>query len=335
MELIDLYVSEVGRRLPRRGRSDIEAELRSTLQDMLEDRSRKAGHAVDDDMILDVLREYGPPDKIAATYEAHPYLIGPRLFPFFSRVLKIVVTVLVVVQAVTLGIQLGSQALAGAEAARAIGEGLLGIVGAVIAAFGNVALVFAILERFVPASEFKWDEETKAWDPASLRKLAEPETIHPWEPIAAIVMIAAAMALFNGYPELIGIHFLRDGAWVHVPVLTAAFFRWMPLINVIWALQLAMNVVLLRQGRWEALTKWSSIGFKIAGFVVAYLLLSGPPIVAVSAQTLLGMGAFDPAAAATLSQQLPNLARLVLVIVLIAHGADLVKETIRLLRGVR
>ena len=46
---------------------------------------------------------------------------------------------------------------------------------AALQAFGNIVLVFAILERFAPASEFKMDDEKKAWDPASLRKEAEPE----------------------------------------------------------------------------------------------------------------------------------------------------------------
>ena len=81
MELIDLYVAEVRKRLPLKGRDDIEAELRSTLEDMLEDRSQKAGRPADEAMTLDLLKEYGPPDKVAATYNPHPYLIGPRLYP--------------------------------------------------------------------------------------------------------------------------------------------------------------------------------------------------------------------------------------------------------------
>ena len=38
MELIDRYVQEVGRHLPRKNRSDIQAELQSTLVDTLEAR---------------------------------------------------------------------------------------------------------------------------------------------------------------------------------------------------------------------------------------------------------------------------------------------------------
>jgi hypothetical protein len=44
MKLIDRYVTEVGKNLPLvKGRKDMENELRSTLEDMLEDRAQKAG----------------------------------------------------------------------------------------------------------------------------------------------------------------------------------------------------------------------------------------------------------------------------------------------------
>jgi hypothetical protein len=329
MELINLYVAEVGKRLPLKGRGDIETELRSTLEDMLEDRSRKAGRAVDEAMILDLLKEYGPPDKVASTYDPHPYLIGPRLYPFFLRVLKIVLTVLVTVLLITLGIRLGSQPMSGQELAKAIGEGLLGILSGAMQAFGNVALVFAILERFAPTSEFRMDEETKGWDPASLRKVEKVETVKPWETIATILFTVAALVLFNGYPQLIGVHFVKDGAWVSIPALTEAFFRWMPYINVLWALQLALQLVVYRQGRWQRPTQWASMALTAAGIVIGYLLLSGPPIVALSAQALETAGGLDAAAAERLGGLLGQAARLVIVIVMIAQGADLVKDIVR------
>jgi len=44
MNLIDRYVAEVGKHLLLvKGRKDIENELRSTLEDMLEERAQAAG----------------------------------------------------------------------------------------------------------------------------------------------------------------------------------------------------------------------------------------------------------------------------------------------------
>jgi len=330
MTLIELYAAEVGKRLPLRGRGDIEAELRSTLEDMLEDRSQKAGRPADEAMTLDLLREYGPPDKVAATYHPNQYLIGPRLFPFFVKVLKIVLTVLVIVLAVTLGIQLARQP-AGPEFAKAVVSGLLGILGGAVQAFGNVALVFAILERVLPASEFKLDEEQQTWDPASLRQAEEPAAVKPWEPIAGIVFAAAAMIIFNGYADLVGVHFLKDGAWTSIPVLTEAFFRWLPYINILWALQIALNVVLLRQGRWQAATRWFSIALDAAGVVIAYFLLAGPPIVSLSAEALVASGLSGPAAAATVNTAVQLGVRVVIAIVMLVQGIDIVKEVIKLI----
>src|SRR3990170_7827194 len=109
MKLIDRYVTEVGKHLPRKLRTDIEAELRSTLEDMLEDRSKRARRPVDEEMEKELLKEYGAPDKVATSYNPMPYLIGPRMFPFFTMVLKIVFIVLATVLLVMLGIQIATQ----------------------------------------------------------------------------------------------------------------------------------------------------------------------------------------------------------------------------------
>lgn len=161
MKLIDRYVAEVGRRLPLvKGRADIEKELRSTLEDMLEDRAERAGRLRDEGMEVELLKEYGAPDKVAATYNPHPHLIGPRMFPFFTMVLKIVLAVVSTVLLVTTGIGIAADSpMPLLDFLGAVGNGLLGIISAAIGAFGNIVLVFAILERFLPASEFKVNED--------------------------------------------------------------------------------------------------------------------------------------------------------------------------------
>ena len=49
MNLIDRYVTEVGKNLQLlKGREDIEKELKSTLEDMLEDRVKQTGRLRDE-----------------------------------------------------------------------------------------------------------------------------------------------------------------------------------------------------------------------------------------------------------------------------------------------
>ena len=170
MNLIDCYVTEVAKHLPLvKGRKDIEKELRSTLEDMLEDRAQKAGRAADEAMEIELLKEYGSPQKVAATYNPQPYLIGPRMYPFFLMVLKIVITVIVVVLLVLTGIRAVTDTpMMGTDFVNIVGKGLGGILSAAIAAFGNIVLVFAILERVLPDSQIDSMKTDEDWDPATL-----------------------------------------------------------------------------------------------------------------------------------------------------------------------
>ena len=144
--LIDTYVSEVGRRLPRKTRSDIQAEIRSILQDMLEERSQKSGKPIDEELTLEVLKAYGSPEKVAATYVGDRYLIGPRLYPVFMLVLRIVLIVIGVLAAVGLGIAVYQTTLTPLNAIETILRAIASFVASAVTVLGNVVLIFAILE---------------------------------------------------------------------------------------------------------------------------------------------------------------------------------------------
>ena len=51
-----------------------------------------------------VLVEYGAPEKVAATYPNQNYLIGPRMYPIFELVTRIVLIVLFAVTLAGLGL---------------------------------------------------------------------------------------------------------------------------------------------------------------------------------------------------------------------------------------
>src|SRR5574339_435863 len=161
MNLIDKYIAEVGKHLPRRNRADIEAEIRSTLEDMLEER-KQGDSPADEATVMDLLKEYGSPREVAAKYKTHPYLIGPRLFPIFETVIKIVLAVVAGASLISLGVALAKTGLTGPAFVTTLGEWFGGLMSGLIAAFGNVALVFAILERTGAAEKF--EKEFKEWD---------------------------------------------------------------------------------------------------------------------------------------------------------------------------
>jgi len=334
MKLIERYVREVGRRLPLvRGRSDIEKELRSNLEDMLEDRARKAGLPADEMMEMELLREYGAPDVVAATYNPAPYLIGPRIFPFYLMVLKIVAGVLTAVLVVVSGIQFVTAPPAGfVQVLSALGEIFGNIVGALFSAFGSMTLTFAILERVLPESEFKTDEDKK-WDPAELMKEPEEDSVKSWEPIAAIVFTALVLSIFNFNPEWIGMYILADGKWTVTPILTEAFFRMLPWLNLTWIAEILMNALLLRSGRWDTSTRMVSIGIKLAQIVILLFLLTGPSILAITPESLQASGLFDdPEAARILGTMAQQGIRWALALGVFGTAVEVIKTVVRLFK---
>src|SRR5687767_9095918 len=103
MSLIDRYIAEVGRHLPEKDRADIEAEIRSMLEDMLEERSQQTGKSVDDKVIVEVLEQLGNPQLLASKY-APPkrYLIGPGWYEVYIKTLqRVLFTALPIFAAVT------------------------------------------------------------------------------------------------------------------------------------------------------------------------------------------------------------------------------------------
>ena len=84
-DLVERYVHQVGRYLPPNERAEIEAELRSQIQDQLEDRY--AGSPSPED-VASVLAEFGHPYKLAISYSNEKYLVGPTLYPYMMLVLR-------------------------------------------------------------------------------------------------------------------------------------------------------------------------------------------------------------------------------------------------------
>ena len=125
---------------------------------MLEDRSQQAKRPVDDAMVEELLSEYGAPKKVAESYGQTKYLIGPRLYPFFILVLKIVLAVVTLGLTIVTIVSLVRSNMNSPEVMVAIGRYVLSLLSGLIQAFGNVVLIFAILEGVLPASEFETKE---------------------------------------------------------------------------------------------------------------------------------------------------------------------------------
>lgn len=281
MELVDLYVSEVGRRLPNKTHEDIEKEIRSMIMDTLEEQSAAESRPVDDAMVESVLERLGSPDKMAASYLPPRYLIGPDLYPHFMTTLKIVLTVVLILGAVGLGLSLGWKAQLPADVAQELGDTALGLLSSFWGVLGIVVFIFALIQRFSP--DFKAGQKT--WKPADLLAARDDERIKVGELAAEAVFSLILILLVNTYPGVLRSFVNMDGL-VIIPEFTAFLKGFLPWISVLWALQASFNFLLISRGRWETGSRLISIGLSLAGILLAVLLLLGPALFQIDAATL-------------------------------------------------
>jgi hypothetical protein len=334
--LINTYVSEIGRRLPKKTRADIEAEIHSILQDMLDERSLKTGNLIDDEMTLDVLKAYGSPENVATTYLGERYLIGPGLYPTFLLVLRTVLIVIGILAFIGLGITL-SQVLGDPHnvfvtSVRAVAN----LVASLMTAFGNIVVIFAIIEWALFRAGGKVDSKglpkQKEWDPRSLTRLSLPNQVRMGETIVEIVACFATIIIFNFYPQLIGFtpslnSVFENGNWssvTFVPFLSEAFFYYIPYLTLVWGLTIILDIVLLRNGNWNSITRIASIGLKVIGIIIAAAMLAGPSLLAITVGTLTAsLG--DPGSAKILMPLLTQLVHLILWLAIIVGIVEVVK----------
>ena len=329
MNLIDRYIAEVGKYLPRQKRADIQAEIRSTLEDMLEERNQGEGPA-DEAQTLQLLKEYGAPREVADSYVGPRYLIGPRVYPTFELVTRIVLIVLFGIALVGLGLGLARSSLSGLEFLKTVGNSAAGLISGLITAFGNIVLVFAILERVLPAKEFEKEEEN--WDPAELAREPDPDRVKFAEQIFEMFFLVLFLVIFNLYPGIIGFGFFDENEWVFIsPVLTEAFFRYLPWFNILFLLQLGFNVYLLRQGVWSMSTRITNMLLELGSIALAVAMLRGPDLVALSSEQLRNTSLAQSARTiTTVGNLIPTL---VLTIVIIISSIEVAQSVHRLING--
>ena len=260
MSLIDRYVHEVGRHLPRKNRSDIQAELRSSLIDALEDR---AGRDPAKAEVIELLKEFGPPKTVAASYNPErQYLIGPALYPLFRLVAGIVV-------AAVLGAQLLAWGVAYFIAQDPIAplEAVVALLNSIPSALGMVLIVFAILQWF----EVRPETEGEPWDPDNLPEVNEAETVKRGERVFGITMGIVILVVLVFFPESIGFMTTPGGEFFTNPVI-AQYIGW---ISFSLLVGIGLDIYLLWQRRWGTTTRIAKIAANLLSIVILFLLVQG------------------------------------------------------------
>ncbi len=258
-DLIERYLYAVAKRLPKEQRADIEKELAGLIDDMLAEKA--AGGEPSPEDVRAVLLELGKPADLAAKYRGSKNcLIGPDYYGFYITVLKIVLAA--VAGGLAIALTIGAIAGGRGNLLEYFGNAVSNLVSALFQAFAWVTVVFALMQRY----NAKIDEKGKQWNPSDLPEVpAKKARIPKSEPVAGIVFTALAIVLFNGAPEIFGIHWFGE-THAFVPIFDMDVFRSMlPFINAVFVLGIVKELFKL------AIEKYN---LKLAAAVTAINIVS-------------------------------------------------------------
>ncbi len=276
MNLLDLYLEEVHNLLPPKNRKDILKEIRSTLLDMIEDRKAQPGQGASEETVKSVLKDFGAPRKVARQFGARNVLIGPRLFPVYLQVLRIVLIVVAALNVLGLMVSVINPSGADASLFEMVFTIIGGLFSSLFTAFGIVTLSFAGIERTSPEEwKISLDQE---WSPEDLRKHEKQERVSITELAIEITLMLIFITVLNFFLDRIGIHYLADSRWVSAPVLNENFNRYVPWITAGAALNIALNLYLIRQGFWDKLSVIGKVLLNAYNIAITFAILVGPAI---------------------------------------------------------
>jgi hypothetical protein len=256
----------VGRNLPQKERKEIEDELRSLIQDQLDDRYK--GSPTDDD-VVELLEELGEPRKMAASYGREQYLIGPDLYPTMVRVLQhgwMLVSFVVVFVSVLL-------AFLTSEENTLLGLFLDTVFAVVQANFiysGIVVLIFAIRQH----TGGELEQANQAFNPLDLPPVDDPAAVERGEVAASIAFGIFGVLVFTYFLRVGGLTLrfnLSDPGEV-LPVPTS----WLIAYLIVGLGLLVINAVALRRGRWSVGLLLAEAGLEVVGAFASYYILIKP-----------------------------------------------------------
>lgn len=278
--LTDRYVDATVRDLDQAHRHDVERELRTTIEDMVDARV-DAGVGDRAAAEREVLLELGDPIRLAAGYAGRPlYLIGPRAYPQWRRVTTLLLSTLVPgVTLLNLVVRLFVEDVAAEGVGPSVAAALVvGLMVAVNVVFW-VTLVFALAERG------RLGDVPLGWDPGQLPEAEGARGVGLGETVTSVVLLVlTALALVW---QQTSSPVRADGEVV--PVLDPALWSGLiPWLLALLALQAVLAVLAYRRRRWTP-----ALG---AASIVADLAFALPVLVLLDRGEL-----FDPAFVAALA----------------------------------
>ncbi|GAA0424995.1 hypothetical protein Acor_36740 [Acrocarpospora corrugata] len=280
-DLIQNYVDDVARLLPRGQRRDVAFELRALLTEELAAKAAESGRPADEAMARELVLAFGRPAEAAARYHPGLNVIDPADSRRFLRLTLIGLAVIWLLGLVDIlrrplatdpltvlgtwwtSYGLGALWWPGAPPATSYGLGALWWPGALVAGFAAAAW----FRRSRP--------ERAAWEP---RRRRDRDHVNRFGYLAVIAAaICGLLLLFNPGAILDFFWNGRAAASAYRALALDEDFTSSraPWLVALLSLQLALYAVLIVRGRWQPLTRRIDIGLTFAGCAFLTWLLGG------------------------------------------------------------
>jgi hypothetical protein len=277
-----------------------------------------------------VLKDFGTPSKVAASYLPPRYLIGPRLYPTFLMLAKLILGIVLLVAIVTISVALFQQPYTIETGLEYVIRRLLETLGSMLSMLGNIVFVFAIVEWALSKAR---PENEGSWDPNSLKDEKDRDTVKPMSQAPDILLTVFALVAFNLFGSQIGAYFNNAaGQPVFIPALSPVFFSYLPWINLTWGFGLILNVALIRTGKWQNWSRWYQVGLDVLSIIILIAMASGRSIVTDAADKLVTLGPTG-SQIADIYTGLGYGMKALLIVLVVVILVDAVQGIIRLIRS--
>ncbi|MFD5259870.1 hypothetical protein ACFWJC_03315 [Bacillus wiedmannii] len=280
MNLIDIYVEEVAKRLPEKNREDIILELRSTIEDMLPDE-------YNEEDVKSVLEKLGSPVSLANGYLDRPmHLIGPRYFDVYTTLLKMIIPIAAVIALIAMVAENfvgydGEQAVLNVIL-NLIGKGIGGIIEVGLHVFFWLTLVFAVIERTDKEKDPQpLTTSLKKWTPDDLKNISyipKKKAISKFEVFGGLMWTAIWATLYFYANHLVGVyHGTESGLTFVAPTFNQdVLLQYWPIVVIVIVFEIGISLYKLVQGQWTKKLALGNAILQIVGTIVFIVIVVNP-----------------------------------------------------------
>lgn len=275
--IIEKYIYDVVRRLPQGQRRDIELELGSIIEDMIE--ASDGGNSVED-----ILKRLGTPSELARKYRGEgAYLIGPEYYEQYRFVLKIVMICNLAGAIIGLLINvisgLGDAEISLRFLIKHTTKNLTEPIVSMVSAFGIVTLIFAIIERQKLKIVVNLADSNE-WSVSSLPEIPTKKALlSRGESALELVFSLVVFGVFAFAPQLIGVWIKEGAQYQSIPIFNLEI--WTSIFPLFWiwiVLCIIEAIIKLIVGRHGMVVAITSTIINVLAFGVSVLIFKFTPI---------------------------------------------------------